>query len=495
MQVVLYNYFLSLEIQAHCENEKNIFKVFTDRMEILVELSGELMEHLFIDVLVKSSKSFTETLQFIDLHVLKKIEDLCKAPQGCQGVSLVKAILRPKVVQELFLCKNRKDQAILVEALKQELLGSNLDLSYVHSWPKLVVPEENPSFLPPSMDDSAMSLLGEEDTQEVIKRRQHDLLELDVHFNNLQSNETTIEVGKFESPQIDIATTSYPSVDSNLHMEIRSFRHMVVQRFDNVDEKLQMVSERVKSLKKLIERIHSMEDKLYDKLAMKLDGITNLSLQLRQRQVPCNAYFTTIGAKQQRRLIVTKMLTGIETLHLHLLCEDLHEIHVVKDQKGVQVRKVPENVQKIVPFIVAGLTIFSLLLKVGAHVVAGIGDMVPNIGNIVALAFDTQSLNDYLPNFKMGKNITSQGNPSEGQRSTLPCTVEDALLVASSKDTAEQWLVNFLKDKDIFHLFGLYRVQYRSVRNESEGLPIRWVCEKHRLKGINNGTIRDCPFN
>ncbi len=83
-----------------------------------MELSGELMGQFFIDVLVRSSQSFIETFNFIQKNVLKKFEDLCNVTQGCQGVTLVKAILRLEVVKKLILCKNRKDQAVLVNILK-----------------------------------------------------------------------------------------------------------------------------------------------------------------------------------------------------------------------------------------------------------------------------------------------------------------------------------------------------------------------------------------
>ncbi len=103
-------------------------------MEFFLELIGDQMKcHLFIDILVKSSKSKLETFQFIDEHVLNQIEHLCNVTQfGCQGVTFVRGFLKPQVVQNLLLCKNRKNPALLVEELKQELLGTNLDLSYVH---------------------------------------------------------------------------------------------------------------------------------------------------------------------------------------------------------------------------------------------------------------------------------------------------------------------------------------------------------------------------
>ncbi len=115
-------------------NERNLMKIWRDGLEIFVELSGDEMGgHVFIDVLVKSAIPKLKTLQLVNDHVLSQIEHLCSVAQvGCQGVTLVQRILRPQVVQNFLLYKNRKDPTILVEELKQELLGTNLDLSYVH---------------------------------------------------------------------------------------------------------------------------------------------------------------------------------------------------------------------------------------------------------------------------------------------------------------------------------------------------------------------------
>jgi hypothetical protein len=84
--VAFWNYFTKFPNgKESCQNEMNFIKIFISSMEILVELSGELMEQLFIDVLVRSSQSFIETFNFIQKNVLKKIEESCSATQGCQG--------------------------------------------------------------------------------------------------------------------------------------------------------------------------------------------------------------------------------------------------------------------------------------------------------------------------------------------------------------------------------------------------------------------------
>ncbi len=80
-----------------------------------MELSGDQMASpIFIDVLVKSCQSMFQTLELINDHVLSKIEQLCNCVQGSQRVSLVRVILKLKDVENLLLCKHRKDQTLLL---------------------------------------------------------------------------------------------------------------------------------------------------------------------------------------------------------------------------------------------------------------------------------------------------------------------------------------------------------------------------------------------
>jgi hypothetical protein len=218
-----------------------------------------------------------------------------------------------------------------------------------------------------------------------------------------------------------------------------------------------------------------------------MDGIMYLILQLDQRQVPCNFYFTTFETEGNPQLIM-KLLTGMKTIHLHMLCEHVDGIHVVEKQKGVEIKlSESETREKVNRLIMASLRVLSLLVKVGAHVTAGIGNMIPDIGQILALTCDTQSLNDYLPDFK-GKNHQSIIK-------NLP-TSSDAQMAmeGNGKKVAEQWLVNLLKGREILDLFSLKRVRYVKIRNCNEGYPIRWVCEHHWKEGIERHTLEDYAF-
>jgi len=193
---------------------------------------------------------------------------------------------------------------------------------------------------------------------------------------------------------------------------VESIRNAIVPE---IEEKLQSMEKR---LEKLMEgtkqEIQSMEKKIHNMLRMELDNMISLSVQLQQRSVPCNVYFTTTGFTGKHKLIV-KMLPGIQLVHLHLLCEHIEGIHVVKNKKGEEITLIDPKVRKWVPYLLIGLTIFSLLLKVGAHVVAGVGDMIPNFGKGLLLAFDMDALGDYLPSdgiHKMLEHESIQGKIS-----------------------------------------------------------------------------------
>jgi hypothetical protein len=399
----------------------------------------------------------------------------------------VRGVLRPKAVENLLLCKHRKDQALLLEDLKQELWGANFDPEYEHAWPQVrEVPKGSCDYLGESTESSAMSLLGEKDTQELFQRRQNELMEFQVHFNASPTTKGEDYENRQGSPS-GITMGCKNSIDKNVGLRILEKLNKIPQLVhDRIVPELHSMEKRL--MDEIRQEIQSMEKNLHDVLAMNLDNIINLPLELQKRQVPCNVYFTTTGAKLQRKLIV-KMLPGIKRFHLHLLCECVEGIHVVDEQQGCQVTMLSENARKIVPYLVIGLSIFSLLLKVGAHIVAGIGDMVPNVGKGLALALDTQSLNDYLPNWGIDRN--SQNDPLQGPKTNMK---EEEVALREEKHGAEQWLVDFLKKQNISESFGLSRVHYHKTKYGNQGPLIRWICNRHKEEGLKKKILKPLPI-
>ncbi|CAK9211957.1 unnamed protein product [Sphagnum jensenii] len=488
VQVVLKHRFADLKMGIICENEKNLMKICVNGLEIFVELSGNQMPgHAFIDILVKSSKNEIQTIQLVHDHVLSPIEHLCNSPQGCQGVTLMRGVLRPRAVEKLLLCKNRTKQVAWVENLKEELLATNLDFELVHPWPQVDV--QGNDFLHASMEDKVASLLGQVATHDVLERHLEGLKDVEIDINNLPSSEQesehtqgeTSESGdlrlerSFHQMSLQEPTNLEQFIRDIMRAELRSSEERIVAR---ISTKLEEVFAKTK------QEIKCMEEWLYNKLSKKLDGMTKLFLQLHQQQVPCNAFFTTGGTRQQRRLV--DGLMGIGIIYLHFLCEDIDGIHVVDDQKGDEIRYVEdENRHKIAHLVIVGFKIVSILLKVAAHVVGGVGNLVPDFAQGLALAYDAQDITNCIEDPRI------HGGPILGESSTshLP-TMKDALV--EEHKVATQWLVDFLRRKDIFKLFGLSRVKYMDSKH-GDFSPIRWVCLHHRKEGLKNGTLEDCP--
>jgi ribosome-binding factor A len=167
----------------------------------------------------------------------------------------------------------------------------------------------------------------------------------------------------------------------------------------------------------------------------------------------------------------------MKALQLHLLCEYKGQEHIVEGQAGCQVILQDENWKKVHELVVEGLKWVLLAAKVGAHIAMGLGNMVPN------------------PNLEYGKAVVALG---EGVLKDPPidlATVSRGKLVrdeASANRTvesmsAEQWLVNFLKDKDILNKFGLQRVVYKDTGE------LGWICQKHFDQGMRVGELDGFP--
>jgi hypothetical protein len=275
---------------------------------------------------------------------------------------------------------------------------------------------------------------------------------------------------------------------ANLEQFIRDmFEDMKVEIGSSEEEIIAKISTKLKQVfEKTMQEIQCMEKWLYEKLTKKLDGMTKLLLQLHQQQVPCNVFFTTGGTKQQRRLV--DRLGEFELVYLHIFCEDIDGIHVVDDQKGDDIRyKQDENKHKMAHLVIVGFKIVSILSKVAPHLVRGVGNLVPNFAQGLAVAYDAQDITNCI------KDPTIYGGPILGQSNTnhLP-TAKDALV--EEHKVATQWLVDFLRGKDILKLFGLSRVRYLQMDSSHGDLStIRWVCSHHKKKGLENGTLENCP--
>ncbi len=107
LKVVLHNTFIEFKNgNAHYELEKGLIIINFKGIKVLVECNEM---GYYIDVLVCSSLSHSETLEIVNDDILKTIYQYCASNNGCQGVWLVENIIRLECVQELTLLKYRYD--------------------------------------------------------------------------------------------------------------------------------------------------------------------------------------------------------------------------------------------------------------------------------------------------------------------------------------------------------------------------------------------------
>jgi len=357
--------------------------------------------------------------------------------------------------------KERQGQSVLLEELKQNVFSHGNE--YEHPWGELKQ-GENVSL---RENEFAMMLMGRREREEVVQRRKR-VLQID-EVDGVHDEVAIITRGWATS------SSSKTSVD----MEIKQ---------EPSQEQNQALRELAYEVQHLAVVVHDTNNTVHDTHKLVRDEglqltrfIHNLIVNSSQQQVPRIVLFTKQDASFKQKLI-TKLVPGMKALQLHLLCEYKGQEHIVEGQAGCQVIIEDEDWKNVHKFVVEGLKWVLLAVKAGAHITMGLGNMVPN------------------PNLEYGKAVVALG---EGVLKDPPidwATVTPGKLVRDEASairtvesvSAEQWLVNFLKDKDILTQFGLQRVVYKDTHGRQTG-ELGWICRKHFDQGMSVGELDGFP--
>ncbi|KAH9566199.1 hypothetical protein CY35_04G118600 [Sphagnum magellanicum] len=463
LQVFLHNQFLTLEkdmnMRALYEPKNNFIYIMLNGVEVVVDYNADVGTH--IDVLVHSkSKSFDNALDIVHEHIMDKILERCIATDGCQGVVLVEGVIRTMCVKNCMSFKERQGQSVLLEELKRNVFSHGNE--YEHPWGELkqgenVILREN---------ERAVMLMGRREREEVVERRKQALQIDEVDGVHDEVAMTTRGWATSSSSKtLDMKITEEPSQEQN--QALRELAHEV--------QHLAVV-------------VHNTNDTVHDTHKLLRDEglpvtrfIHNLIVNSSQRPVPRIVLFTT-GDGSFKQKLITKLVPGMKALQLHLLCEYKGQEHIVEGQAGCQVILQDENWKKVHELVKEGLKWVLLAVQVGAHITMGPGNMVPN------------------PKMEYGKAVVVLG---EGVLKETPidwATVTPGKLVRNEASairtaesvSAEQWLVNFLKDKVILTQFGLQRVVYKDTHGRQTG-ELGWICQKHFDQGMRVGELDGFP--
>ncbi|XP_068641891.1 protein TORNADO 1 [Aristolochia californica] len=452
LQVNLHNKILGSKNQpgATYSLEKYLISININGIYIRVELGGQLGH--FIDVLACSTKNQTEILRLFRQLLIPTIQGMC------QGITLTESIIRPQCVQNLIPPRYRKTQFVPLQQLKEALLTVPADsmYEYQHTWSS--VSDGGRSILPSGFD-FARDLLSEDDFHEILHRRYNDLyhlaIELEVPLENTQN-----------PPEDEHDSSVDPSLSG------------IAKGVEAVLQRLKIIETEIKDLKQEIQGLRYYEHRLLIELHRKVNHIANFSVQLEERKVPHMFYF--VRTENYTRRLVTNIVSGMMALRLHFLCEFRREIHVIEDQIGCELMKVDNRaVQCLIPYMNKFMKLVTFALKIGAHLAAGMGHMIPDLSREVALLAES--------NFAYGAAAVGAGAlgaAAIGSRSRH-LQGDRSRDVRQDLRGAHQWVVDFLRNnnctsgKDIAEKFGLWRVRYRDDGQ------IAWVCRRHLETRIN----------
>ncbi|KAH8965359.1 hypothetical protein BDL97_04G115000 [Sphagnum fallax] len=487
LQVALHNNFLKVdkEMRAVYKPKRDFIYVMLNGVEIVMDYNANVGTHM--DVLVCShEKSFDEALDIVHGHIIEKIRERCAAADGCQGVALVEGVIRTECVKQRMSFRERRDQAVLLEELKQAVLSHGI--GYQHPWDEL---SEGKNVILDVACESAMNLMGTREKEDVVRRG---LQGIDEIGGGHQDQSTVISRGWLSSSSSSRILGSYLKPRSNnQHMTISTPSDLLtgtnrlqgeIQELDQSPQHQdKSVGELACEIQQLSTVVHDTHNLMYSTHKLVKNDVLSVTRLIRdlilnssQRQVPRIVLFTKQDASFKQKLI-TQLVPGMKALQLHLLCEYKGREHIVEGQAGCEVILQDENWKKVHELVVEGLKWVFLAAKVGAHIAMGLENMVPK------------------PKMEYGKAVVTFGegvlkDPPIDWAPVAPGKLvrDEAFAIRTAeRASAEQWLVNFLKDKDILNKFELQRVIYKDTGE------LGWICRKHFDQGMHVGELDGFP--
>ncbi|CAH1444327.1 unnamed protein product [Lactuca virosa] len=452
LQVHLHNKIIGLKSHhgATYSLEKSLILININGVHIRVELGGQL--GYYLDVLACSTKNLTETLKLFRELIYPAIQSLCN------GVTLTENILRPECVKNLTPPRHRKTQFVPLAKLKQALLSVPADgmYDYQHTWTPVF---DSGRQVVRAGFDFARDLLSDDDFREVLHRRYHDLydlaMELQVPTENNSDEPIHDETGKIDPSFAGIAK----GVEEVIH-------------------RLKIIEQEIRDLKQEIQGLRYYEHRLLTELHRKVNYLANFNVQIEERKVPNMFYF--VRTDNYSRRLVTNMISGMTALRLHMLCEFKGEMHVVEDQMGCEMMQIDNRaVMSVAPYMKGFMKLLTFALKIGAHIAAGMGEMIPDLSKEVAHLAGNPLMLGAAGAAATAGAVGAVGAAVAGRSRGRSTDVQQDM------KAAQQWVVDFLRErgcstgKDIAEKFGLWRVRYRDDGH------IAWVCRRHMYTRAN----------
>ena len=170
----------------------------------------------------------------------------------------------------------------------------------------------------------------------------------------------------------------------------------------------------------------------------------------------------------------------------------MREIYVVEDHIGCELMQVDNMAVKcLTPYMKKFMKLVTFALKIGAHLAARMGEMIPDLSREVAHLSGSSLMYGAAGAAAAGAVGVAAMGRMEGFRNRGR-NAESSRDIQQDLRAAQQWVVDFLRDrrcstgKDIAEKFGLWRARYRDDGQ------IAWICRRHMSTRANE--IMEVPI-
>jgi hypothetical protein len=435
--------------------EKHLIYAIINGSHIRIEIGRQ--PHYYVDILAISCKNITEIIRLFHHLIIPSIQSLCSP-----NITFSENIIRPDCVKYLIPHRFRKTQHIPLQHIKEILLSLPADGMYncEHTWASV---EDNNRVILNSVSDYTRDLLSDDEFRQVLQVRYNDLHHL------------ALELATVTTPQEKGESSALPAADavSSPQGTVEPSISGIAKGVEAVLQRLKLMEQEIKDLKQEIRGLRFYEHRLLIELHHKMEYVVNYNTQLEERKVPQMFYFVQLHSSNKR--LVTRLLPGMTTLRLNMLCEFRREMHVIEDQVGCDLIQVDNHaIQCLLPYMNHFMKLLTFALKIGAHFIGGMGHMIPDLSREVVRLLDSSLMYGAATAATAGAfgaaAMLGRGSNRSGRNSSG---------IEHDVRTARQWIIDFLKGQgittgtQIAEIFGLWRVRYFDDGH------VAWVCRRH----------------
>ncbi|KAL2610566.1 hypothetical protein R1flu_029139 [Riccia fluitans] len=459
---------------------------------IIVENDGVAGDHVDFLVRISKSKKRQEAMSFVKEQMLERFRMFCASHEGCRGVTMVTAIIRPECVQKLTARVYRGDQVILEkelierlrEAVEEKLLqeeitwptgeeGGESLINYEHIWPRA------PEASLPKGCQRAVELLEEKDVSEVLKPlREKEEATLQRLCKLSEQLDDFKDAGK---EGLELSRQKGDEGWRNLNDEGKAMVRIVLDHsqrgFAGVHRGIEGVHDHLqeihRDLSQQLRTISDLQKKACSTLLSvmsKIDMMVGYSEAREAARLPRRPFITSndVGLREKIRGVV-QIGTAVR---LHFMCESRLEQHVVEDQPGMKLIVGDKNKELLRSILVNSTKVFWFLLKAGVQVTLGAGSVIPELA-------------DLSQGSKAGLVFADMTLDKLKKLDSLP-------VMEKSQMAEEVWM--FLRDqlspeKKNSSSFNLYLVKYNPGTVPVEE-SYAWLCKKCIDKGQKNKVLK-----